>query len=44
MLSERPFVFAAGLCFICSFLLTFAASSLKRCSLKTKPLINKKTF
>lgn len=29
MLSERPFVFAAGLCLICSFMLTFAASSLK---------------
>lgn len=29
MLSERPFLFAAGLCLICSFMLTFAASSLK---------------
>ena len=29
MLSERPFVFASGLCLICGFLLTFAASSLK---------------
>ena len=29
MLSNRPFVFAAGLCLICSFFLTFAATSLK---------------
>lgn len=29
MLSNRPFVFAAGLCLACSFLLTFSATSLK---------------
>lgn len=29
MLSERPFLFAAGLCLACSFLLTFTASTLK---------------
>ena len=29
MLSERPFLFVAGLCLACSFLLTFTASTLK---------------
>ena len=44
MLSNRPFVFAAGLCVICSFCLTFAATSLKPMQMKTKPLISKKIY
>ena len=44
MLSERPFVFAAGLCFICSFLLTFAASSLKPLQLKNQALDKQKNI
>ena len=44
MLSERPFVFAAGLCLICSFCLTFAASSLKPMQLKNQMIENQKNI
>ena len=44
MLSERPFVFAAGLCLICSFLLTFAASSLKPMQIKNQMLDKQKNI
>ena len=44
MLSERPFVFAAGLCLICSFMLTFAASSLKPMQLKNQKIDKQKNI
>ena len=44
MLSERPFVFAAGLCLICSFCLTFAASSLKPMQLKNQMIDKQKNI
>jgi Na+-transporting NADH:ubiquinone oxidoreductase subunit C len=44
MLSERPFVFAAGLCLICSFMLTFAASSLKPMQLKNQMVDKQKNI
>tara|TARA_Y100001935_G_C17309468_1_gene514763 strand:- start:656 stop:1342 length:687 start_codon:yes stop_codon:yes gene_type:complete len=44
MLSERPFIFAAGLCLICSFMLTFAASSLKPMQLKNQMIDKQKNI
>ncbi len=44
MLSERPFIFAAGLCLICSFMLTFTASSLKPLQMKNQKLDKQKNI
>ena len=44
MLSKRPFLFAAGLCLICSFFLTFAATSLKPMQLKNQAVDKQKNI
>ena len=44
MLSNRPFVFAAGLCIVCSFLFTFAATSLKPMQLKNQAIDKQKNI
>jgi Na+-transporting NADH:ubiquinone oxidoreductase subunit C len=44
MLSNRPFVFAAGLCVICSFFLTFAATSLKPLQMKNQAVDKQKNI
>ena len=44
MLSNRPFVFAAGLCVICSFCLTFAATSLKPMQMKNQAIDKQKNI
>ena len=44
MLSNRPFVFAAGLCLICSFFLTFAATSLKPLQMKNQAIDKQKNI
>ena len=38
MSSKNPFIFAAGLCLVCSFMLTFAASSLKPMQMKNQKI------
>ncbi len=44
MLSERPFIFATGLCLICSFMLTFTASTLKPIQLKNQKVDKQKNI
>ena len=44
MLSERPFIFAGALCLVCSFMLTFAASSLKPMQLKNQMIDKQKNI
>ena len=44
MLSKRPIVFALGLCLVCSFLLTFAASSLKPIQVKNQMVDKQKNI
>jgi Na+-transporting NADH:ubiquinone oxidoreductase subunit C len=44
MLSNKPFVFAAGLCLICSFMLTFAATSLKPMQVKNQMIDKQKNI
>ncbi|MGA0242247.1 MAG: NADH:ubiquinone reductase (Na(+)-transporting) subunit C [Candidatus Marinamargulisbacteria bacterium] len=44
MLSNRPFLFAAGLCLICSFCLTFAATALKPYQIKNQKIDKQKNI
>ena len=44
MLSNRPFVFAAILCVVCSFFLTFAATSLKPMQMKNQAVDKQKNI
>ena len=44
MLSNKPFVFAAGLCLVCSFMLTFAATSLKPMQVKNQMIDKQKNI
>ena len=44
MSSKNPFIFAAGLCLVCSFMLTFAASSLKPMQMKNQKIDKQKNI